>query len=142
MRRFGFIRGSLSTNPAGPTRRGLKGLKPVLSDKNSFLSAFALALVAAGFAGVWACNGALFNTEALETAILRMFIPGMILMVLVTIRIVMVFRGRNEMHLIFNLVREWKTLPKDLQLGLWVVVLPIGTAICFALAAAFCLDMG
>lgn len=114
----------------------------MLSDKNSFLAAFVLALVMAGFAGVWACDAALFNTEALEAAILQMFIPGMILMGLVTIRIVMVFRRRNEMHLMFNLVREWQTLPKDLRLGLWVVVLPLGTAICFALAAAFCLDMG
>jgi hypothetical protein len=114
----------------------------VLSNKNNFLAAFILAVLAAGFAGVWACNAALFNAVELEAAILRMFIPGMILMGLVTIRIVMVFRGRNQMHLMLNLIREWQNLPQDLQLGLWVVVLPMGTAICFALSAAFCLDIG
>ena len=114
----------------------------MISDKNSFLAAFVLALVAAGFAGAWACNAALFTAEELEAAILRVFMPAMIVMGIVVIRIVMVLRGRNEFHLIFDIARNLQSLPRELQFGMWLIVLPIGTAISFAMAAAFCLEMG
>lgn len=114
----------------------------MISDKNSFLAAFVLALVAAGFAGAWACNAALFSAEELEAAILRVFMPAMIVMGIVVIRIVMVLRGRNEFHLIFDIARNLQSLPRELQFGMWLIVLPIGTAISFAMAAAFCLEMG
>ena len=114
----------------------------MLSKKNSLLIALVATLVVSGAAGVGACQAQWFDTEALEAMILRLFVPGMLIIGVVVFRIVMVLRARNESHLLFDVARNWQTLPSELQAALWFVLLPLGGAVWFALASAICLDIG